>query len=216
MRYPPSFNRENELAAQGYRKIAGVDEVGRGAIAGPVAAASIILPPDFDAPWLPLVRESKELTPRKRELLFQPIREAAVAMGVGMVSSKMVDTHGIVAATKLAMQIAVSRLSPEPDFLLIDALTLPLLNFLQENIIHGDKLSLSIACASIVAKVSRDHLMAGFDAIYPGYGFAQHKGYGTREHFLSLQCHGPSPIHRRSFASIGEMPYHNPNPWEGK
>ena len=215
-RYLPTFDYENELEASGYHLIAGIDEVGRGAIAGPVAAAAIILPRNFDTPWLPLVRESKQLTPGRREFLFQPIREAAVAVGVGMASSRIVDAQGIVAATKLAMQLAVSRLSPKPDFLLIDALNLPQLSFPQESIIHGDRLSISIACASIVAKVSRDRLMAGFDAIHPGYGFGQHKGYGTREHFLSLQRHGPSPIHRRSFAPIGEMLYHSRNSREGK
>ena len=199
---PPDFTWERKFKAQGYHLIAGIDEVGRGAIAGPVAAAAVILPHNQDIPWLNFVRDSKQLTPRRREFLFPLIRETAVAVGVGMVSSSIIDVQGIVSATKLAMRLAVERLSPKADFLLIDALNLPELSFPQESIIHGDRLSLSIACASIIAKVSRDNLMVGFDGIYPGYRFVNHKGYGTREHLIALQQQGPSPIHRRSFAPL--------------
>ncbi len=202
---PPTFDQESELYDQGYRFIAGIDEVGRGAIAGPVAAAAAILPYQANMPWISLVRDSKQLSPLKREYLFELIQASGIAIGVGMVSQDEIDDKGIVRATQMAMRIAIEQLSPPPDFLLIDALSLPELSLPQKGIIHGDQLCISIACASIVAKVRRDHYMIELDTLYPGYGLARHKGYATRKHLLSLQQLGPCPIHRQSFSPIRRL-----------
>jgi len=202
---PPTFDRERELHAQGYRLIAGIDEVGRGAMAGPVFAAAVILPLELSADWLSLVRDSKQLSPRKREHIFERIQQTEVAIGVGMVPHTDIDERGIVEATRLAMGRAVEQLPVTPDFLLIDALVLPEVALPQKDIVHGDRLSLSIACASIVAKVSRDHYMVELDSLYPGYGLACHKGYVTLQHLLSLQQLGPCPIHRQSFAPVRRL-----------
>ena len=198
----PDFVEEEKLTAQGYRLVAGIDEVGRGALAGPVAAAAVVLPGDADFPWLSQVRDSKMLTPRRREFLSSHIQEKAVAIGIGMVSPEEIDAKGIFKATRLAMQQAVSQLSCLPQFLLIDGISLPDLSLAQKKIIHGDQRCLSIACASIVAKVTRDRLMVELDQVYPGYALAQHKGYGTKEHFACLERLGPSLIHRHSFAPL--------------
>lgn len=199
---PPDFKREAELKSQGYRLIAGIDEAGRGALAGPVVAGAVILPYSHYPHWLKFVRDSKELSPVKREFLFELIQEEALAVDVGIVSSGMIDGVNILKATLLAMKQAVEKLPERPHFLLIDRLVLPGCIISQEGITRGDKLSLSIACASIVAKVTRDRIMKGFDAVFPGYGFARHKGYGTRQHISCLQRLGPSPIHRLSFAPV--------------
>ena len=204
----PSFIEEELLEAQGYRLIAGVDEAGRGALAGPVVAAAVILPRDLDAPWLAEVRDSKQLTPAKRELFFHHIHQVAVAIGVGAVPHHLVDTRGIVSATRLAMKQAIERLSPKPESLLIDYLRLPEVRLPQKGITNGDNLCLSIACASIIAKVARDQLMTAFDRIYPGYGLARHKGYGTSEHFACLFSLGPCPIHRQSFSPVRDIMLH--------
>ena len=198
----PSFIEEKRLVKQGYRLIAGIDEVGRGPLAGPVVAAAVILPLDLDAPWLPLVHDSKKLTPNRRASLF-PLSEAvAISIGVGDAPLGGIDTHGIVTATKMAMHSAVARLSQTPDFLLIDFIALPELGFSQRSITKGDSRSLSIACASIIAKVTRDRIMVELDEAYPGYGFVRHKGYATREHLLSLRQLGACPIHRKYFAPV--------------
>jgi len=202
---PPTFDEEKGLYEQGYRFIAGIDEVGRGAIAGPVVAAAVILPLDVNIPWLSLVRDSKQLSPSKREFLFKQIQEAELPIGVGMVPQIDIDDYGIVKSTQLAMSRAVEKLPFTPDFLLIDALPLPEISLPQRSMFYGDQLSLSIACASIVAKVSRDRYMVGLDSLYPEYGLARHKGYGTREHLLSLEQQGPCPIHRRSFAPVWRL-----------
>lgn len=199
----PSFEEEKGLWAQGYRFIAGVDEVGRGPLAGPLVAAAIILP--RRGPWLDLVRDSKRLTPSRRELLFERISQEAVALGIGTVAPEMIDAQGIIGATRLAMGFAIAQLSQPPDFLLVDALALPEIGVPQRKIIMGDSLCLSIAAASVVAKVTRDRLMAELDSRYPGYGFARHKGYGTREHLLKLRHLGPCPIHRKSFSPVREL-----------
>lgn len=204
MSEPPSLIEENGLSAQGCRLIAGIDEAGRGALAGPVVAAAVILPQFMDSPWLKSVRDSKEISPAKRERLFVLIEEEAVAIGVGTVAPKIIDSINILNATKVAMCQAVEQLAWSPDFLLIDRLTLPQLRISQKGITRGDKLCLSIACASIIAKVTRDRIMIKLDRRYPRYGLAQHKGYGTRQHFSRLCEHGPSPIHRYSFAPIRE------------
>ena len=199
---PPSFAEENKLFSQGYKLIAGIDEAGRGALAGPVVAAAVILPQTSDFPWLKQVRDSKELTTLKRDFLFDLIQKEALATGTGIVESQIIDSIGILNATKVAMNEAVEQLNCVPDFMLIDALTLPKPPTAQKGIIKGDKLCLSIACASIIAKVTRDRIMVEFDYIFPGYALYQHKGYGTRLHFTCLQQLGPSPIHRYSFAPV--------------
>ncbi len=205
MAQPPTFAEERGLYTQGYRLIAGIDEVGRGTIAGPVFAAAVVLPLGMSADWLSLVRDSKQLSPRKREYIFERIQQTEVAIGVGMVAHTVIDESGIVKATRLAMGRAVEQLPVTPDFLLIDALALPEVPLPQKGIVHGDRLSLSIACASIVAKVSRDHYMVELDSLYPGYGLACHKGYVTPQHLLSLQQLGPCPIHRKSFAPVRRL-----------
>jgi ribonuclease HII len=198
----PSFIEEQLLAAQGYERIAGVDEVGRGALAGPVVAAAVILPRGANASWLDGVRDSKQLTPAKREILFNRIYERAVAIGIGATAHELIDKMGIVTATRLAMKEAVEQLSPPPESLLIDYMRLPEVELPQKGITNGDDLCFSIACASIIAKVARDRLMVLFDRVYPGYGLARHKGYGTREHFSRLVTLGPCPIHRRTFNPV--------------
>ena len=202
----PGFDHEDELRSQGYRLIAGVDEVGRGAIAGPVAAGAVILPCDGDVSWATKVKDSKQLSPSQRELLSPLICNNAVAVGVGFVPSEEVDTLGILEATRLAMAKAIQGLLCQPDFLLIDALRLPSVSKPQRSVIHGDQISVSIACASIVAKVARDQWMIAMDREYPGYFLADHKGYGTKKHLLSLERLGPCALHRRSFAPIRRLP----------
>ena len=201
----PSFIEERKLKALGYRFIAGIDEVGRGSLAGPVVAAAVIVPCRIKAGWLKQVKDSKLLTPTKREYLFKRILKIAISVGVGEVSYESIDAQGIVRATKLAMKLAIDRLSPSPEFLLIDYLLLHEVPLPQKGIVHGDSLCFSIACASIIAKVSRDRLMVELDSSYPGYGLAQHKGYCTKEHVANLQRLGPSPIHRRSFHPVKDM-----------
>ena len=198
----PTFDQEHALQARGYRLVAGVDEVGRGALAGPVMAAAVILPLGADFPWLKLVRDSKQLSPRQRERVFDLVRSAGIPFGLGSVPHATIDRVGIVRATRMAMAEAVQALPSRPDFLLIDALSLPEVDLPQKGIVRGDQLSFSIACASIVAKVSRDRQMTELDGVYPGYGLARHKGYGTRQHLQCLGRLGPCAIHRRSFAPV--------------
>jgi ribonuclease HII len=201
----PSLDEEDKLKSQGYELIAGIDEVGRGALAGPVVAGAVILPHPANLPWLGLVRDSKELTSKKRESLFDLINKEAVAVGIGIVPPQTIDSINILKATKLAMIQAVEKLSKQPNFLLIDRVTLSQCPIPQRGITRGDKLCLSIACASIVAKVTRDRMMEEFNQTYPGYGFAQHKGYGTGRHLSCLQKLGPSPIHRLYFAPVRNL-----------
>jgi len=211
----PDLREERTLYAQGYRYIAGLDEAGRGAWAGPVVAAAVILPIDnpglSQKPVLSVVeglegvRDSKQLTPRRREHLYPIIKSIALAAGTGIVPPDMIDELGIVPATRQAMALAIVQLDLPPDFLLIDFLNLPGLSIPQKSITGGDALSLSIAAASIVAKVTRDRWMVQLDAQYPGYGFARHKGYGTRQHRESLTRMGLSPVHRLSFAPMRLM-----------
>jgi len=198
----PSLNEEEFLEAQGYQLIAGTDEAGRGSLAGPVVAAAVILPRHTTAQWLKQVKDSKLLSLQMREFLFPHIHKAAISTGVGVVSHEMIDSQGIVKATKLAMKQAIEQLSPSPECLLIDYLSLSDVSLPQKSITGGDRISLSIACASIIAKVSRDRLMVEMDKTYPGYGLAQHKGYGTEAHFSCLRRMGPSPIHRKSFQPV--------------
>jgi len=200
--YKPSFGEEKRLEEQGYRLIAGIDEVGRGPLAGPLVAAAVILPLKPDISWLPLVRDSKQLTPERRESLFPLINEAAIGIGIGILPPDAIDSHGMAMAIRKAMCSAVEHLPCPPNFLLIDHVRLPELDLPQKSIIRGDSLSLSIACASIVAKVTRDRIMVALDEVYPGYGFARHKGYATREHLSQLRRLGVCPIHRRCFATV--------------
>lgn len=201
----PSFVEEEEQSRMGCRLVAGIDEVGRGPLAGPVVAAAVILSLARRPSWLRFVRDSKQLTPRRRDLLFDCIRHDAVAFGVGSVSHEVIDEQGIVAATKAAMMAAVERLPMRPDFLLIDAVGLPALNLPQRSIVRGDAHSLSIAAASIVAKVTRDRLMAELEGPFPGYGLARNKGYGTPQHLEGLRRLGPCPIHRKTFFPVREL-----------
>jgi ribonuclease HII len=201
----PSFVEEKLFEAKGYSLIAGIDEVGRGALAGPVVAAAVILPNHVDAPWLAGVKDSKQLSPARRELLFHHIHEIAISIGIGLVPHDFVDKKGVIKATRLAMKLAIDQLSPPPQSLLIDYLHLPEVRLPQKGITDGDNLCFSIACASIIAKVARDKLMVEFDRAYPGYGLAQHKGYGTRQHFACLSRLGPCPIHRRSFRPVRDI-----------
>jgi len=203
-RLKPSFGEEKRLRAQGYELIAGVDEVGRGALAGPVVAAAVVLPRQLKGSWLKEVRDSKQLTPAKREVLSQCIRKAAVTLGVGVVECEVINSDGIIKATRLAMKRAIDKLSPKPQCLLIDFMRLPEVPLPQKGIVDGDSLCFSIACASIVAKVARDKMMVKLGRLYPGYGLAEHKGYGTREHLTCLQRLGPSLIHRRNFQPVKE------------
>ena len=201
----PTYHLEAALIEQGYALVAGLDEAGRGSIAGPVTAGVAILPPNLGGPGVGLVRDSKQLTPARREQALLYLEGAALALGVGMSAPQEVDAVGIVQATRLAMKRALSSIPLVPAYLLLDAFPLPGVAIPQKSIIRGDALCLSIAAASIVAKVARDRHMAEQDAAFPGYGFARHKGYGTREHLRSLQELGACEIHRRTFAPVKLM-----------
>ena len=187
---------ERRFAEKG--RIAGIDEVGRGPLAGPVVACAVILPADHPILYL---NDSKRLTAKKREELYDVINREAVSVGLGMESHAVIDEINILQATYSAMRKAIAALDPQPDFLLNDAVTIPLVSIPQCPIIHGDASSVSIAAASIVAKVTRDRLMEDYDHLYPEYGFARNKGYGTAEHIEAIKKSGPCPIHRRSFIS---------------
>ena len=179
-----------------YAFICGIDEVGRGPLAGPVVAGAVILPKDCNILY---INDSKKLSAAKREELYDVIMEKAVAVGIGMASSQRIDEINILQATYEAMREAISKLSVKPDILLNDAVTIPGVSIRQVPIIKGDAKSISIGAASIVAKVTRDRLMVEYDKILPQYGFASNKGYGSAEHIKALQEVGPSPIHRASF-----------------
>lgn len=187
---------ENELRAQGCKYICGVDEVGRGPLAGPVVTAAVILPADFSILG---VDDSKKLTPKKRDELFDQIKEAAVCWAIGRREPDVIDQINILEATKAAMMDAIMSLEIKPDHVLIDAVHLKDLTIPQTDIIKGDANSVSIAAASILAKVTRDREMIEMDSIYPGYAFASNKGYGTRAHYEGLAKKGPCPIHRKTF-----------------
>ena len=188
--------KEYERKYASFSHICGIDEVGRGPLAGPVVAGAVILPKDCDILYL---NDSKQLTEKKREELYDVIMEKAVAVGLGFVSPERIDEINILQATYEAMREAVGKLLPAPDILLNDAVTIPGITLRQVPIIKGDAKSISIAAASIVAKVTRDRLMAEYDKVYPEYGFASNKGYGAASHMDALRRLGPTPIHRRSF-----------------
>ena len=201
----PGLSLERRLWRQGLRCVAGLDEVGRGAWAGPVVAAAVILPPDRRSLGTALrgVTDSKLLTARQRERLFQTIHKVALAVGVGGAGANEVDQDGLLPATRAAMQRAIGMLNPPPEALLVDAVDLrACVPLPQQWPFHGELLSLSIAAASIVAKVYRDRWMAGLDARCPGYGFAQNKGYGTARHMAALAQLGVCDAHRLSYAPV--------------
>jgi len=210
----PTLAFEHTYWSRHLARVAGVDEAGRGAWAGPVVAGAVILPRvrHIKEWWrqdalrdLAHARDSKLLSPAQRERLVEPIRAAALAHATGLATREEIDALGIVPATRLAMQRAIQALDAAPDALLIDALRLPALALPQKAIIHGDQIALSIACASILAKVTRDRLMVELDARVPGYSFAQHKGYGTAAHRAALETLGVSFEHRVSFAPIRNL-----------
>jgi len=179
-----------------YTYICGIDEVGRGPLAGPVVAGAVILPKDCDILY---INDSKKLSAAKREELYDIIMEQAVATGLGTIGPDRIDEINILQATYEAMRQAIAQLSPQPDLLLNDAVTIPKVTIPQVPIIKGDAKSISIGAASIIAKVTRDRMMVYYDSIYPEYGFASNKGYGSAEHIAALKKYGPTPIHRRTF-----------------
>ena len=191
---------EDEARACGHRMIAGLDEVGRGALAGPVVAAAVILDPA--APLPQGLDDSKKLTARARERIAEELKATAVCYGVGLVPPEEIDGTNILVATRRAMCQALAGLSPNADFLLIDALQLREVALPQRAVIRGDSISASIAAASVIAKTFRDALMRDYDETYPQYGFAAHVGYGTRAHLAALRAHGVCPLHRRSFRGV--------------
>ena len=191
---------ENQAVSEGYNFIAGVDEVGRGCLAGCVVAAAVIL--DLSKPIPEDLNDSKKLSAKKREKLDSVIKENAVAYAIAEVSAEKIDQINILEATKEAMRLAIEKLNPSADFLLIDAVQLRKISLPQKAIIRGDAISASIAAASIIAKNYRDNLMQEMDKLYPEYGFAKHVGYGTKAHFEALREHGACDIHRKSFRGV--------------
>jgi len=192
---------ERALWLEGIQWIAGVDEAGRGPLAGPVVASAVILPPDFDVTGL---NDSKQLKSEERSWLKERIEQEAIAVGIGIVDNEYIDQHNILQATYQAMRLAIGQLSPQPEMILADAVTIPGLSIRQKGIVKGDALSHSIAAASIIAKTTRDEWMMRMADQYPQYGFEHHMGYPTPEHMEALKKWGPSPIHRKSFAPVRE------------
>ena len=196
---------EQQYFRQGYRLIGGVDEAGRGPLAGPVVAACVVIGPEFqlDEPALELINDSKVLSAKKREQLFGLIRKKALAVEIGLADNQLIDKVNILQASFMAMRQAIRRLAIPPDYILLDGrFRLPKISQEQTAIIKGDAKVWTIAAASIIAKVSRDWLMQELDQKYPQYGFARHKGYGTKEHLENIQLYGPCPIHRLSFEPL--------------
>lgn len=192
---------EKEAQKQGFQYVAGIDEVGRGPLAGPVVAAAVILPDNI---FISGINDSKKLSSKKREQLYQEIKNEALAIGIGVVGADVIDEINIYQATKKAMNIAINQLSIFPDFLLIDAMKIDT-PITQRSLIKGDSLSVSIASASIIAKVYRDRLMMEYSKKYPEYQFEKNAGYGTREHIQAIRKFGATPIHRKTFAPIKEF-----------
>lgn len=195
--------REFENKYSDLGTVAGIDEAGRGPLAGPVVAAAVILPKDI---FLPFLNDSKKVTEKRRDVLFDQIKQEAIAYGIGIASNALIDEINILQATYEAMREAISKLSKTPDILLVDAVHIPDINIKQVGIVKGDAKSVNIAAASILAKVTRDRLMLEYDKIYPEYGFASNKGYGTAKHIEALKAYGACDIHRRSFIGnfVGE------------
>lgn len=199
---PPSlslYHFELQTRSRGFKLVAGIDEAGRGPLAGPVVAAAVILHPDQPIDG---VNDSKKLSEKRREQLFELIIKQAAAVGVGQAGAETIDRINILQATRQAMLEAVRALPVSPDYLLIDGITTIASPLPQQTIKQGDSRSASIAAASIIAKVTRDRLMQDYDRLYPAYGFARHKGYGSAMHLAALQKYGPCPIHRMTFARV--------------
>ncbi len=192
---------EEMARRRGYRAVAGIDEAGRGPLAGPVVAAAVILPEKFDLPGL---NDSKQISEKKRNQLYPLINEQALAIGIGVSRACEIDEINILQATLMGMSRAVGRLAVQPDFLLVDGITPVPLDIEQKTIKQGDSRSLSIAAASVIAKVVRDRIMVAYDRLFPEYGFAGHKGYGSQKHRDAVAEHGPCACHRRSFAGVRE------------
>ncbi|CAN2046579.1 Ribonuclease HII [Candidatus Magnetomoraceae bacterium gMMP-1] len=192
---------EKETLKQGFKYIAGIDEAGRGPLAGPVLSVAVILPMSFSASG---INDSKKLSPKKRDFLYDIIYEQAVSIGIGIVDPAEIDRINILQASLLSMAFAVENLLPCPDYLLIDGIFGIKSHLPQKTIKKGDQLSISIAAASIVAKVTRDRLMVKYDQYYPEFGFSKHKGYGTKAHRENIKKFGPCPIHRQSFKGVKE------------
>lgn len=190
------YRYENAARREGFRAVCGIDEAGRGPLAGPVFAAAVILPENCTVAG---IDDSKKLTPKKREVLFDEIEAEAVAYGIGFATEEEIDRVNILQATFLAMKRAADALRVRPDLALVDGNRMPSLGVETRTIVRGDALSESIAAASILAKVSRDRLLCEIDKIYPQYGFAKHKGYGTALHVEMLKKYGPCPVHRKTF-----------------
>lgn len=201
MQYKAMSHHERKARQMGYHLIAGIDEVGRGPLAGPVVSAAVILPENH---YILGLNDSKKLTINRRNQLYQQIMDKAVAVGIGMISAKEIDEVNILEATKKSMLTALQNLQVRPDFLLIDAVQLNSI-YPESSIVKGDMNSVSIAAASIIAKVTRDQLMTDYETQYPGYGFQEHKGYGTKRHLEAVRQLGPCPIHRISFAPIKSL-----------
>jgi ribonuclease HII len=199
----PTSERERSLHASGTGPVAGIDEAGRGALAGPVVAGAVVDTWDRNRDWHEAVRDSKQLSAAERSRLYEHIVSDCLSFGVGVVSSQDIDAIGIVAATRRAMYEAVAALSVSPGYILVDWVPLPRFGGRHESLQKGDCRCLSIACASIVAKVTRDRMMEEMDSSHPGYGFGRHKGYGTASHLRQLEALGASPIHRVSFRPVG-------------
>ena len=198
---PSKLEFEEMAYRQGYRLVAGIDEAGRGALAGPVVAAAVILPRGL---LIPGVDDSKKLSPARRDELYDVIFSQALAVGVGYGDHQLIDEINILQATLVAMADAVRQLADPPDYLLIDGISRPAINIHLKTIKKGDSASLSIAAASIIAKVTRDRLMCEYDVAYPGYGLAGHKGYGSASHMAAIADIGPSAIHRKTFRGVKE------------
>lgn len=191
---------ERQAAASGFARIAGVDEAGRGPLAGPISAGAVVLAHPIEG-----LNDSKKLSETRREALYEELQAGSHAIGAAMISARSLDRLGLQAANYKAMLDAVNQIVPPPDFLLVDGFAIPGCAIPQERIIKGDARSMSIAAASIVAKVTRDRVMRQLDAQYPPYGFAENKGYGTAAHLAALAKHGPCPVHRSSFAPVSGM-----------
>lgn len=208
---------EGASLRQGKKLLAGVDEAGRGPLAGPVVAAAVSFPKSLletllkkslssEDEYLAQIDDSKKITPKRREMLFAALEaDTRIAKGFGVIGEKVIDEVNIYQATILAMREALSQIQPAPDHVLVDGHSIPKLYSSQQGIFKGDQKSLSIAAASIIAKVIRDRIMTEYDAKYPQYNFRQHKGYGTADHLERIKRHGPSPIHRRSFSPVREQ-----------
>ncbi len=201
----PGRHEEDALLSAGYRRIAGVDEAGRGALAGPVVAATVILPEGARFRWLALVKDSKLLQEDVREELYHKMHRSGVEIGIAVVQASVIDEINILNATKKAMKMALEHLPEPPDYILTDYVRLSGIHIPQKNIVKGDRLCVTIACASVIAKVVRDRIMIDLHEKYPSYGFASHKGYGTSEHLACLVRYGACEVHRFTFGPVKDL-----------